>query len=106
MLLGLSETADFEFHISEWITRNRSSPFRTIPEAQRLTVPVLCIRGADEYDSACRTVKGVQITSMEVGCGHHFSGNYAELVNAILEPPNDSLQRSGYPSRTEARCAG
>jgi type IV secretory pathway VirJ component len=83
-LLGLSDTADFEFHVSDWISHGGTSQYRTVPEVQRLTVPVLCVRGADEDDSACRTVKGAHITSLDVGHGHHFSGNYAQLVNVIL----------------------
>jgi type IV secretory pathway VirJ component len=83
-LLGLSETADFEFHVSDWIGHHGSSPYRTVPEAERLTVPVLCVRGANEDDSACRSLKGAHITSHEVGEGHHFSGDYAQLVDVIL----------------------
>jgi type IV secretory pathway VirJ component len=84
-LLGLSETADFEFHLSDWIGHGGASQYRTVPEAERLTVPVLCVRGADEDDSACRTLKGAHITSLEVGHGHHFSGDYGQLVDLILK---------------------
>ena len=83
-LLGLSDTADFEFHVTDWIGHGRASRYRTVPEAERLTVHVLCVRGADESDSACRALKGPHITSLEVGHGHHFSGNYAQVVDVIL----------------------
>jgi type IV secretory pathway VirJ component len=83
-LLGLSDTADFEFHISDWIRRSGSSPYQTVPEVRRLTVPVVCVRGGDEDDSACRILKGTHITSFAVGRGHHFSGDSAQLVDAIL----------------------
>ena len=83
-LLGLSKAADFEFHISDWIGRIRASPYRTVPEAERLTVPVVCVQGAGEDDSACRQVKGSHIRSLELGQGHHFGGNYARLVDMIL----------------------
>jgi type IV secretory pathway VirJ component len=46
---------------------------------------VLCVRGADENDSACRTLNGPHITSLEVGQGHHFSGDYAQLVDLLLK---------------------
>ena len=84
-LLGLSDAADFEFHVSEWIGHRPSSPYRTVPEAERLSVPVLCVRGADEDDSACLRLKGPRISSREVGRGHHFSGDYVQLVDAILK---------------------
>ena len=83
-LLGLSETAEFEFHLSDWIGHGGRSPYRTVPEAERLTVPVLCVRGADQDDSACRSLKGIRIASREVGHGHHFSGDYAQLVDMIV----------------------
>jgi type IV secretory pathway VirJ component len=83
-LLGPSETADFEFHVSEWIGHHPSSQYRTLPEAERLAVPVVCARGSDEDDSACRTLKGAHVTSLEIGNGHHFSGNYGPLADAIL----------------------
>jgi type IV secretory pathway VirJ component len=83
-LLGLSQAADFEFHISDWIGRIRASPYRTVPETDRLTVPVVCVQGAAEDDSACRHIKGPNIRSLELGQGHHFGGNYAVLVDMIL----------------------
>lgn len=84
-LLGFSETADFEFHVSDWIAHRGSSSYRTVPEAGRLSVSVLCVRGADEDDSGCRSLAGAHITSREVGHGHHFSGDYAQLVDVILK---------------------
>jgi type IV secretory pathway VirJ component len=84
-LLGMSATADFEFRIKEWIGLGSTSQYRTVPEAERLTVPVLCVRGADEDDSACHSLKGPHIRSTEVGQGHHFSGNYAQVVDLILD---------------------
>jgi type IV secretory pathway VirJ component len=83
-LLGLSDTADFEFHVSDWIRHGHSSSYPTVPEAERLSVPVLCLRGADEEDSACRSLKGVHITGREIGHGHHFSAEYTQLVDVIL----------------------
>jgi type IV secretory pathway VirJ component len=84
-LLGLSQTADFEFHVADWVGHHASSPYRTVPEAERLTVPVVCVRGADEDDSACLSLRGAHVTAREVGHGHHFSGDYAQLVDVILK---------------------
>src|SRR5262249_9062601 len=55
-LLGLSPTASFEFHVAEWLGHGSATSYRTVPEAERLTVPVLCIRGAGENDSACSSL--------------------------------------------------
>ena len=83
-LLGPSDTAEFEFHLSDWVRRGRSSEFHTVAEVQRLRLPVVCVRGADETDSACRNMAGPHITLRQVGQGHHFSGDYAQLVDVIL----------------------
>ena len=56
-LLGPSKPADFEFHVSDWIRPWPSVAYQTVAEAERLTVPVLCVRGADEDDSACRSLR-------------------------------------------------
>jgi type IV secretory pathway VirJ component len=83
-LLGLSETADFEFHVADWIGHRGSSQHLTVPEVERMTVPALCVRGASENDSACSRFKRASIISVQVGQGHHFSSDYAQLVDVIL----------------------
>jgi type IV secretory pathway VirJ component len=58
---------------------------RTVPEIERLSVPVTCVFPNDEPDSICRAVKGSQIRSVAVGRGHHFGGEYDRLVELILK---------------------
>lgn len=83
-LLGLSPSATFEFHIAEWIGGAHATEYRTVPEVDRLSVPVTCIRGAGESDSACGSLHGSNVTSVTVGEGHHFSGDYQRLAEEIL----------------------
>ena len=83
-LLGLSESATFEFRSSSWINGGGTSTYRTAPEVERLRVPVVCVRGRDEGESACIALKGSQISSIAVGRGHHFSGDYENLARTIL----------------------
>jgi type IV secretory pathway VirJ component len=83
-LLGLSNTADFTFHVSDWIRPGGPTQYQTVPETERLNVPVVCVRGAGEDDSACRNLKGAHITVREVGQGHHFSGDAARLADLIV----------------------
>jgi type IV secretory pathway VirJ component len=86
--MGLSDTASFEFHITEWI-RNTKSEYRTAPEIEKMTAPVTCIYGSDEVDSGCRLLKGQRVTEEAVGKGHHFSGDYERLVVSILQSIHD-----------------
>lgn len=86
-LLGLSENATFEFHVAEWLGREGSDTrYPTIPEIERLTVPITCVHGADENDSACLRLKGPHIAVTAVGQGHHFSGDYGRIVDIMLRP--------------------
>ncbi len=83
-LLGLSPTATFEFHLAEWFGGGATTEYLTVPEVERLSVPVTCVRGAGESDSACSSLRGANIAVVTVGEGHHFSDEYQRLAEAIL----------------------
>jgi type IV secretory pathway VirJ component len=83
-VMGMSEHALFEFHVSSWISDDRSGP-ATLPEINRLTgVPVLCIYGADETDSLCPKLDPKKFNVVKLKGGHHFDGDYAALARVIL----------------------
>jgi type IV secretory pathway VirJ component len=85
-LLGLSDTAAFEFHVSSWLGGGADARHPTAPEVARLTVPVTCVHGADEADSGCLGFRGPRVRVVPVGSGHHFGGRYERLVELILGP--------------------
>lgn len=87
-LLGLSNTAAFEFHVASWLGGGGNPRYPTVPEVERLTVPVTCVFGADESDSACRSLKGPHVKAVAVGEGHHFGNDYARVVELILKSEN------------------
>jgi type IV secretory pathway VirJ component len=83
-ILGMSEHALFEFHVSSWISDDNSGP-ATLPEVNRLSgMPVLCIYGEDERDSLCPKLDPLKFKVVKLKGGHHFDGNYAGLANEIL----------------------
>jgi type IV secretory pathway VirJ component len=83
-ILGMSEHALFEFHVSSWISDDNSGP-ATLPEVNRITgIPLLCIYGEDESDSLCPKLDAHKFTVVKVKGGHHFDGNYAALAQHIL----------------------
>ncbi len=83
-ILGMSEHALFEFHVSSWISDDKSGP-ATLPEVSRITgVPILCIYGEDEHDSLCPKLDPGKVKIVKVKGGHHFDGNYAALADDIL----------------------
>ena len=85
-LLGLSDTAAFEFHVSSWLGGGGDAHRPTAPEVARLSVPVTCVHGTDEKDSACLALNDQHVRIVRLGSGHHFGGNYERLVELILDP--------------------
>jgi type IV secretory pathway VirJ component len=83
-IMGMSEHALFEFHVSSWIADDNSGP-PTLPEVNRITgMPVLCIYGEDEKDSLCPQLDAKRFIVVKVKGGHHFDGDYAGLAQKIL----------------------
>ena len=87
-VMGMSEHAWCEFHLSSWISDSSAGP-ATLPEINRITgMPVLCIYGADESDSLCPKLDPKKFTVVELKGGHHFDGDYANLARQILAVAN------------------
>jgi type IV secretory pathway VirJ component len=87
-VMGMSERALFEFHLSSWISDSDSGP-ATLPEINRITgMPVLCIYGADESDSLCPKLDPKKFNIVKLKGGHHFDGDYANLARQILAAAN------------------
>lgn len=85
-LLGLSPSADFQFHLGSWLNMNSTAQYPTIPAVERLRgLPMLCVRGAQENDSACSAIpEGIAQTVVVPG-GHHFGRNAPLLAHQMLK---------------------
>ncbi len=86
-LLGPGESAEFEFHIGDWIRRtpSPSAARPLLPVVQRLRdVKIVCFYGSDEKESLCRKTDPRFVTSVELKGGHHFGGDYTAIVSEIL----------------------
>ena len=83
-LLGIDANASFEVSIADWVgSGGGGAPTR--PELAALTqLPVLCIYGAGESDSICPGLTAGRIARAQIGTGHHFGGEYAQLADRIL----------------------
>jgi type IV secretory pathway VirJ component len=87
-VMGMSEHALFEFHLTSWVSDDNSGP-ATLPEINRITgMPVLCIYGADENDSLCPKLDPKKFIIVKLKGGHHFDGDYAGLARQILAAAN------------------
>jgi type IV secretory pathway VirJ component len=83
-LLGLDANASFEISVGDWIGTDEGG-LPTRPELANLhSAPVLCIYGEGEKDSICPSLPAARIASEQVGTGHHFGGEYAQLADRIL----------------------
>lgn len=83
-VMGMSEHALFEFHLTSWVSDDNSGP-ATLPEINRIAgMPVLCIYGSDENDSLCPKLDPKRFHLVKLKGGHHFDGDYAGLATQIL----------------------
>lgn len=84
-LLGISDSAYFEFHVTHWL----GAPSGGIPTAPELKnwsgSPYLCMYGADDLDSACAQQTGRAGLVVKMSGGHHFGGGYASIAAEILK---------------------
>jgi type IV secretory pathway VirJ component len=86
VLLGPSATAQFEFHLANWVgVTARAQSYPTRPEVERLgDLHVLCLAGADESDSLCRADLP-KVDRRLLDGGHHFGGDYQRIVTIIAQ---------------------
>jgi type IV secretory pathway VirJ component len=84
VLLGASEYATFEFHVTGWFGAGEDHQFPVRPEIARLSVPVTCIDPEEEPRPVCDGTANPRVTGVRVGRGHHFSGEYDRLAAAML----------------------
>lgn len=84
-LLGLSPTAEFEFHVGSWLGRSTAAAMPVPPELKKLAgTRVLCFVGDKEDDSPCRSVDPALATAVQLQGGHHFGGAYQSIAQRIL----------------------
>jgi type IV secretory pathway VirJ component len=84
-LLGISDSAVFEFHLANWVG-DPGGGLPTAPELARWSgSPYVCIYGEDDADSACSQLTGHDGSSVKMSGGHHFGGSYAQIAAEILQ---------------------
>ncbi|MGE0454962.1 MAG: AcvB/VirJ family lysyl-phosphatidylglycerol hydrolase [Vicinamibacteria bacterium] len=91
-LVGLSDDASFEFHVSDWLGGGGGPEHATAPEVRRLPAPPLCVVGDEEHDSPCRTL-GAAVRLVTRPGGHHFANDFVGLADAVLAGAGVSLVR-------------
>ncbi len=84
-LLGLGETAAFEFDVSGWFGGGGDPSHPTLPEVRRMPAGVVqCIYGEDDDDSVCPQLEGSGAEVVKMAGGHHFDDDYEALARKIM----------------------
>jgi type IV secretory pathway VirJ component len=84
VLLSLSQTAVFEFHLQNWLGGS-DEQIPVAPELSKMTgVRALCVYGEDEDDSMCIQPEAKTLQVIKLKGGHHFDGDYDSLARLIL----------------------
>ncbi|HEY0777045.1 MAG TPA: AcvB/VirJ family lysyl-phosphatidylglycerol hydrolase, partial [Gemmatirosa sp.] len=89
-LLGLEASIAFEFHVSDWLGGSAPNERPTLPEVAALraalpaSVPILCVYGTGEDDSACPAAAREGARAVAMPGGHHLGGDYPALARQIL----------------------
>jgi len=89
-LLSPSQTAQFEFHVVEWIGHDAADSRPTAPAIAELAgLRLFCFRGEHESDSGCDAVTPELGETVIFPGGHHFAGAYDIVATRLLErlPP-------------------
>ena len=83
-LLGISDSAQFEFHVANWLGSNRGG-IPTAPQLARWTgAHYLCLYGRSDREATCAHSKSRWAIKVEMPGGHHFDGHYAAIADRIL----------------------
>ena len=85
-MLGPGTHADFEFHLSNWLTtENVPEGAPMIPEMQKLSkTQVLLVCGSEEEGTLCQNYQAPNVKSMVLPGGHHFNNEYNHIAFSIL----------------------
>lgn len=97
-LLGLSDSADFEFHVTGWLGAESDDALPTLPElAEVPAAKVQCFYGEEDEDEMCSRLAARGVEVIRTSGSHHFDGDYAALAVRILD--GVARRRSGGPER-------
>lgn len=85
-LMSMGERADYEFHVSNWISSGGDDGLPIAPEVRRMAADsTLCIYGADDSDALCPKLPAGSAQLIKLPGDHHFEGDYEGLAKVILQ---------------------
>jgi len=85
-LLSVGKTADYEFHVSNWLGGGGDG-LPIAPEVARLPAgKTLCVYGEDDGDALCPSLPAAgNAQIIKLPGDHHFKGDYDRLADTIVQ---------------------
>lgn len=87
VLMSASRTAEFEFHLLDWLGRSAGKQsLPVVPEVGRIRpgVAILCVHGEKDEAHICGELDPGRVRSVGIPGGHRVGGGYGPVAAAIL----------------------
>ncbi|RYZ97215.1 MAG: hypothetical protein EOP11_22355, partial [Proteobacteria bacterium] len=86
-LLGLSDSASFEFHFTDWMGGSEGG-LPVAPAVKKISdqVKVRCLYGAEEDESLCPSLDAKKVEVFKLPGGHNFNDDSKGIARIILAP--------------------
>jgi len=95
VLLGPGAFVNVEIHVMDWMKdERRDGALEVLPEAARLTGPVLCVYGTEEDGAICPALKGSNVTILPMPGDHHYNYRYDPVIEAIFKEMDAARKRA------------
>lgn len=87
VLMGPSHTAEFEFHLTNWLGgSSKKNALLVLPEVEKLRgKKILCFYGEDDKDTICPELGTNLAKVILLKGGHRVGGNFEPIVKQILQ---------------------
>lgn len=88
-LIGIGQTAAFEFHVTNWFGSGSGELPIGREMAKMSARDTLCLYGDGDQETICPRVSPQNATLIKLAGGHHFGGTYSKLADIILSGSAD-----------------